>query len=74
MRSWKWVLIFALIAVVGYVIWRQYSPPPGVEAYGSETDETIAKIGLYSAIASAAASFFTMLEKLFGFLGKARKE
>ncbi len=73
MVRWKWTLVFAAIAIIAYFIWQTFKLPPNIEPKGT-SDESIAMIGFYTAIAGALAGFFSLLKEIIALIREGRKE
>jgi|GEM_PF-5831686 len=60
---WKLVIFFVVLALISYAAHMHFRAPPGLEAMGGN-DETIAKLGLWTAIAAALGAFFSLLKEV----------
>ena len=69
MKFWRWSIFLTLTAVIMYYIYIEYRVPLGMQPMG-ESDEIVARIGLYAAIISAAGAFFGFLKDLISLIKK----
>ena len=69
MQKWRFVILFGLIALIAFTVYLNFRTPPGVEPM-SDQSETVAKLGLWTAIAGALAGFFSLLKEIIGLFKK----
>ena len=69
MARYRLAAAFAVFAAVGVAVYLTFQPPADLQGM-SESDERIARYGLWAAIAGAAASFFAMLKEALGLFRK----
>lgn len=72
MKRWRYVILFAVVAIIAYIFYLTFRVPPGLEPLGGNK-EMIAKLGLWSAIAGALASFFSLLKDVIGLFKKSKE-
>lgn len=72
MKRWRKVILFFIIAAVAYGIYVIFRTPDGLEAL-SKTEESVAIIGLWTAIAGAAAGFLGVLKEIIGLMNADKK-
>lgn len=72
MKRWRKVILFFLVAAIAYGIYVVFRTPEGLETL-SETEDSIAKIGLWTAIAGAVAGFFGLIKEIIGLMNSDKK-